>query len=79
MPGAYDDGSGSLPKPLTTEDIVADSSEESFESQLASMAVGDYLANPEDPHSFYQKSPDGVVLHQCPDADAKRKADGLQP
>jgi len=52
------------------EDIVADSTEESFQSLLAGMAVGDYLANPEDPHSFYQKGPDGVVLHQCPVADA---------
>src|SRR5271166_5898803 len=39
------------------EDIVADSTEESFQSLLAGMAVGDYLANPEDPHSFYQTGP----------------------
>ncbi len=70
MPGACDDGSGSTTEALTTEDIVADSSAESFESELAGMAVGDYLANPEDPHSFYQKGPDGVVLHQCAYMDA---------
>jgi hypothetical protein len=55
----------------TTEDTVTDSTGESFESLLAGLAVGEYLANPEDPHSFYQMGPGGPQLHQCPDADDK--------
>lgn len=50
---------------------MTDSTGESFESLLAGLAVGEYLANPEDPHSFYQMGPGGPMLHQCPDMDDK--------
>ena len=49
---------------------MTDSTGESFESVLAGLAVGEYLANPEDPHSFYQMGTDGPHLHQCPEVDA---------